>query len=125
MEVKKSQSTTLRITDVPALDPITVILADIGPGCGKIIIECYGEAWANYWGSMGERTVAEFFARCDNSYLLSKFGQALHAIPIHNEEDQELVKGKKSYLVRILEAVRHALLNHYEEADDGTDEDQD
>lgn len=70
MKIEKGTVTILRITEVPGLDPIRVTLDDIGPSQGRINIECYGEAWASYWGGMGNQGIAEFFVGCDNSYLV-------------------------------------------------------
>ena len=59
----------LQIVDVPALDPINVIFQDTAPRQGRILVECYGSAWACWWGNMGDRTVRQFVASCDASYL--------------------------------------------------------
>lgn len=78
MKIEAGTVTILRITDVPRLDPIRVTLDDIGPGQGRINIECYGKAWASYWGGMGRRTLAQFVAGCDNSYLISNLAPNLY-----------------------------------------------
>jgi hypothetical protein len=53
MKIETSKVTKIRITDLIdsefKLDPITVILEDLGPSKGKILIECYGQSWAAYW----------------------------------------------------------------------------
>lgn len=85
MKVEKSTVTKLLLTDLHRdphrLDPVTVILEDVGHRVmkmesgdhitrqGKIIIECHGESWSSYWGGMGDQTVAEFFADCSADYL--------------------------------------------------------
>jgi hypothetical protein len=73
MNVETGTVTIVRITDIAAshsLDPIRVTLDDIEPGKGRINIECWGKAWASYWGGMGEKTISQFFASCDNGYLI-------------------------------------------------------
>lgn len=73
MNVETGTVTIVRITDIAAshsLDPIRVTLDDIEPGKGRINIECWGKAWASYWGGMGKKTIAQFFASCDNGYLI-------------------------------------------------------
>ena len=65
----------LQIVDVPALDPITVIFQDTAPRQGRVLVECYGNAWACWWGNMGDRTVREFVASCDASYLTGALTQ--------------------------------------------------
>jgi hypothetical protein len=72
MNIDRSQVTKLVITGVPSLDPITVYAEDIAPCQGKIVIECYGRSWSAYWGGMGERTIAEFFATCSPDYIANK-----------------------------------------------------
>ena len=62
----------ITISGVPNLDPIRVALEDIETGKGRINIECWGTCWANYWGGMGDRTIAEFFATCSVQYLAGK-----------------------------------------------------
>lgn len=79
MKVETGTVTMLRITEVLGIDPIRVTLDDIGPGQGRINIECYGKAWASYWGAMGSQTIAEFFASCDTGYLIDKLAQGMSA----------------------------------------------
>ena len=79
MKIETETVTILRISEVPRLDPIRVTLDDIGPSKGRINIECYGKAWASYWGGMGGRTIAQFVASCDNSYLIANLAPDLYA----------------------------------------------
>lgn len=53
------------------LDPVTVILRDFG-GSGQIIVECYGDAWAHWFGAIGSDTLREFIAGCSDVYLATK-----------------------------------------------------
>lgn len=73
MKTAIQQTTTYILTDLDRLDPVTVYVSNYGQGRGKIVIECYGEAWASYWGGMGDRTIQEFILESDNVYLLNKF----------------------------------------------------
>ena len=77
MKVEAGTVTILRITEVPGLDPIRVTFDDIGPGQGRINIECYGKAWAKYWGAMGKESIAQFFITCDNHYLIKNLAPEL------------------------------------------------
>lgn len=82
MKVEAGTVTIVRITDLMEshrLDPIRVTLDDIEPGKGRINIECYGKAWASYWGAMGEQTIAQFFASCDNDYLIRNLAPGMHS----------------------------------------------
>ena len=53
------------------LDPINVILRDFG-GQGQIIVECYGDAWAHWFGAIGNDSLRKFIAGCDEYYLAGK-----------------------------------------------------
>lgn len=86
------------IHDAPALDPITVILQDIGPRQGKLIIECYGQAWAAFWGGMGNNTLREFLIGCNASYIANKMSPPYRT-----------TKAQDAYLMRVVEAVHMAL----------------
>jgi hypothetical protein len=86
------------IFDAPKLDPITVVLQDVGPGCGRLIVECYGSAWSAYWGAMGN-DIAGFLRGCNTSYIAGK----MHPI------DRNIKKSEAVYLDRIVEAVHSAL----------------
>ncbi len=72
MKIEESQVRRLTISEVPNLDPIRVILEDIGPGQGRINIECYGQSWVHYWGGMGDGSLAGFFCGCDEHYIAGK-----------------------------------------------------
>ncbi len=100
MRVEEQRVEALMIYDAPALDPIMVMTSDLGPGQGRIIIECYGVAWSGYWGAMGNRTVREFFMEASTDYLLGVLSRA-----------SDRRRGASDYLSRIIEAVRLALRN--------------
>ena len=72
METTKKQTETYVILKVKGLDPITVYVTNYSAGEGKIVIECYGDAWAHYWPAMGECSLQDFFSSADNDYLLTK-----------------------------------------------------
>lgn len=89
--------TAFEITDAPDLDFVRVILQDIGPGQGRITIECYGQAWSTYWGAMGDRTVGQFFHQGDDDYM------------VHKLQSGHLTKRAYAYLLKIVQAVQEAL----------------
>lgn len=72
MKITETMVRRLTISEVDGLDPIRVMLEDIGPGQGRINIECWGQSWANFWGGMGDDTIAEFFASSPVQYLAGK-----------------------------------------------------
>jgi hypothetical protein len=95
MKTETTQITKLLISDLMGepykLDPVTVILEDIGhrviPSAGKsyttrqgkIIVECYGKSWSAYWGGMGDRKVAKFFSDEHYEYLIGRLAPSLGA----------------------------------------------
>lgn len=87
------------IKGAPQLDPITVIVRDFELGRGQIIIECYGRAWAAYWGAMGGVNLATFFINCGADYLANRLRPA----------GIRITKAEQEYLVRIVRAVQDAL----------------
>lgn len=71
MKIEKRSTDTYVLTDIDRLHPVTVYVTNYNSGKGKIVIECYGDAWVNYWGAMGDRNLQEFFISCDNGYILN------------------------------------------------------
>ncbi|MEA1606122.1 hypothetical protein [Pseudomonas spirodelae] len=91
MKTETTQITKLLITDLMdephKLDQVTVIVEDLGVRAeveqhktrqGKIILECYGSSWSAYWGSMGDRTVSQFFADAGDDYLIGCLAPGLN-----------------------------------------------
>lgn len=79
MKITESTVRQLEISEVPGLDPIRVMLSDLGPGQGRINIECWGKSWASYWGGMGKETIAEFFTTCDEHYIAKNLASGLES----------------------------------------------
>lgn len=89
------------ITGAPRLDPIRVYLHDIGPGQGRITIECYGGAWACYFGSIGSgRNIEQFVRTAGADYLTKALDSA--------RGTRGLVRDRE-YLRRIVDAVQAEL----------------
>jgi hypothetical protein len=97
MRIEKQTASIFTIHEAPALDPITVILQDLGPRQGRLIIECYGEVWTAFWGGIGERTIRQFLVSCSPPYICGKM------------ERPKSTKAQISYLMRVIEAV-HVVL---------------
>jgi hypothetical protein len=88
VKIESGKVTVIRISDIMAshrLDPIRVTIDDIEPGKGRITIECYGKAWASYWGAMGDKTIAQFVASCDNQYLIQNLTENLRGTRFSGE----------------------------------------
>ena len=98
MNVKSIVGTTLEISDYPGLDPVRVMIYDIGEGSGRVVIECFGQAWAGYWGAMGT-SLRDFFVAAPVDYLC----QAMRA------SERNVKKSDRDYLTRIIRAVQEAL----------------
>lgn len=85
----KIVSTTLQqlLVHAPTLDPIRVVLEDLEPRKGRITLSCFDQAWTAYWGGMGDRTMAQFFARCSPDYLVRNLKRGIR----HSVVDWEAV----------------------------------
>lgn len=94
---------TVEAIEIPAagpLDAIQVYWRDVGVGQGYVTITCWGSAWTCYFGGMNGRTIREFFAECDTSYLVNKLGITQHLKQRKSDHD---------YLGRIIEAIQASL----------------
>jgi hypothetical protein len=87
------------IYDAPRLDPILVVFHDLGPGCGRLLLECYGWAWSTYWGGMGGKTVREFVESCGTDYIENRLTNG----------QRRATKQEIEYLRRIVKAVKEFL----------------
>lgn len=76
MKVEEKMIKQLTIKDVKGLDPVRVIVEEFDRGQAKVIIECYGESWSSYWGSMGGN-LKEFFTRTNVDYLVNCFDRGI------------------------------------------------
>ncbi len=85
------------IYEAPKLDPITVILQDIEQGKGRLIVECYSDAWAGFWGGMGNRTITQFLLENEPDYIIGRMMR--DNMTVHDE----------AYLMRIVTVVHEAL----------------
>lgn len=72
MNVNFTEVTKYYATNLDKLDPVGYTLEDFGSNQGKITIDCYGESWTAYFGSMGCNSISEFILSCDEYYLANK-----------------------------------------------------
>jgi hypothetical protein len=96
MKIDTIKSHAYHITGAPALDPITLFVRDVALGEGQLVIECYGQSWATYWGGMGGDTVIRFVASVGVDYLMSRF------------RPPKCTKKEGEYLTRVLTVVKQA-----------------
>jgi hypothetical protein len=102
MRIETCVVKAIRIYDAPKLDPIFVVMQDLGPGVGRLLIECYGDAWSGYWGAMGtDYTLERFLLGCSADYIAGKMLGSQH----------KRSKQSQAYILRIIEAVRTTLRN--------------
>lgn len=72
MRITESTVTKLVLTELDRLDPVTVIMEDLGKTQGKLTVDCYGKAWTGYWSFMGDGGIAKFLDACDVGYIAGK-----------------------------------------------------
>lgn len=78
MKVTKSLVESILVEDIPRLDPITIMVNNLGEGQAEVTIKCYDKSWTAYWGSMGG-TVEEFFSRTNVGYLVNCFDRGIRS----------------------------------------------
>lgn len=76
MKIEDTFVRQIKITEVEGLDPVRVMIEEYDRGQAKVIIECYGQSWSSFWGSMGGN-LKEFFTRTNVGYLANCFDRGL------------------------------------------------
>src|SRR5690606_35030965 len=111
MNLRRTTIEKLVFTDIPSLDPVTVMIDDVDVGRGSITICCYGEAWTAYLGAMGNLRIVEFFCRADPDYLAGK----LSSVPSTSEIDYDVISRDIGEDVDVTTAMLHTdkLAKHY------------
>jgi predicted NACHT family NTPase len=99
VRIESQGARMFRIYDAPKLDPILVVMQDLGAGNGRLLIECFGDAWSGYWGAMGERSIEQFVLSCSADYIAGKMLGAQH----------KRNRTSEAYILRIVQAVQTAL----------------
>ena len=100
MRVEPAHVEALTIYEADRLDPVFVVLQDFGGGRGRLVVECWGNAWSTYWGAMGSETLRQFIVGCDVDYIANRMWPS---------KQPRRVKADFAYLVRIVTAVQNAL----------------
>lgn len=60
------------------LEEVRVYFEDVGIGKGYVTITCWGCAWSQYFGGMGDDTIRHFFEHSGTYYLADKMGCREH-----------------------------------------------
>jgi hypothetical protein len=97
VSVRTIEVKAFEIAASPGVDPIRLIVQDLGPGQGSVIIECYGKAWSRYWGGMGNHDVLSFLRMVESDYLM---------FAVRHDKQ---TKAEDAYLLRIVKAVKAAI----------------
>lgn len=71
MKVEASTIQKIEIAEVEALDPVTVILEDLGRYRGRVTVTCFGRSWTHQWNNTGANSIAEFVAWQNAEHLAS------------------------------------------------------
>jgi hypothetical protein len=100
MTVEPASLDSFVISGAHALDPILVALQDFGGGKGRIVVECYGQAWSAYWGAMSGQSLRAFIVGAEPDYIANRMWPA----------KQRRAEADYAYLLRIVAAVQDALL---------------
>src|SRR5271170_1478105 len=82
------------VPTAPSLDEITIFFQDFDIGKGRVVVECYGEAWSAYFGAMGSMTIRQFVQTAGPDYLTNKLSRP------------KQTKTTEKYLRRIVEAIK-------------------
>lgn len=99
MKIEAIHPEVLRVTDIPNLDSITIILRDTSPRCGEITIACYEKAWTAFFWALGNHTIRSFVLMADANYLAQKLLSGV----------SRPTKASSSHLVRIIGVVKSAI----------------
>lgn len=83
------------------LDPVTAYLEDFQPGRGQLTVVCWGRAWTQFWGAMGNgATVAEFCRGTSTGYIVDKL-MLPRDVMLKRAEHRE-----ERWLTQIVEALK-------------------
>lgn len=100
MNITETKVTKLTVTGLENLDPINIFLEDFNHGQGRLTIECFGQAWSDYWPAMGTDIVDFVVNASSDDYLANKLkGEIkiketdISQFPFEiNDEDISLIK---------------------------------
>lgn len=107
MKIERSVVEKLRVTDVPSLDPVEIILEDFGQGRGKVTMSCFGESWTAFWPSMAG-SLKQFITSANNDYLANCFCRGIDSRSADESKDHEFM------ISHIKELLSHGDISDYE-----------
>lgn len=111
MRIERMPVEKIVIHGAPRLDPITVILEDLGHSQGQITLSCYGKSWTAYFGNHGSQGIAHAVGESfSTDYLVDRF---LSNAGIESSLPS-MDRAKASVLNELLEQRRQHRLSHEE-----------
>lgn len=108
MKIEEGLVRQIKISEVEDLDPIRVVVEEYTKGEAKVIVECYGQSWSSYWGSMGG-SIKEFFTRTNVDYLVNCFERGIR--PSTGELDTDAMK--ETFVSKVRECVLERVKEGY------------
>ena len=103
MKISSKQARKMTLTGLDRLDPVIVIVDDIAPEQGSIIICCFGRAWTSYWGGMVDQGIVEFVMTSSVAYLADKLSNVSA-----KEIDYEKISDKIGACVDVTTALTYS-----------------
>lgn len=97
MRAEYGEARVITISDAPKLDPIFVVMHNLGFGKGRLVVSCWDQSWTAYWGATGQDQLIDFLVACNTSYVAGKL------------KPPKCSKREEEYLNRITETVLHVL----------------
>lgn len=118
MKVTSSLVRKILIEDAPGLvDPIEIVLEDLGPKKGSIFLRSHSQTYSAYWNAMPKDTVAEFVATCSPDYMINCMTHCMSQVEDHDAM-RNLSKAKVLELRKADDLTAHQARELYEEIKD-------
>lgn len=118
MKVTSSLVRKILIEDAPGLvDPIEIVLEDLGPKKGSIFLRTHSETYSAYWNAMPKDTVAQFIASISPDYMISCMTHCMNQVEDHDAM-RNLSKAKVLVLRKADDLTAHQARELYEEIKD-------
>ncbi len=114
MKVVEEFIRQIKITEVDGLDPVRVMIEEYSHGQAKVVIECYGQSWSSYWGSMGG-DLKEFFTRTNVGYLVNCFDRGISSttgeLDTHTMKESFVEEVRKYVIERVKDGYTQSPAN--------------
>lgn len=82
MKIARNTIRRLQITDLPRMDDIDLLMEDLGPRRGSVILKCGSLSWTASWGGMPNDDDIESFVRtAPVDYLVKNLSTCQQQVP--------------------------------------------